>query len=155
MLSPVSLQTNIAAFLAPCPRLCVSQHGTFCLTPGGNTGANYPAWSPPTPGSQTSGDAVCSRPLSPPALACLSSLSTHHQHHHQHGPVSGTSGLCHKHQCAWDTGTGCHLEQRQRQWLPGAGNVSCELTLVAIRAIERRGRGHGVRTRMRRRLTTQ
>ena len=64
--------------------------------------------------------------LSPPALACLSSLSTHHQHHHQHGPVSGTSGLCHKHQCAWDTGTWCHLEQqRQRQWLPGAGE--CEL----------------------------
>ena len=57
-----------------------------------------PLWSPPTPGSQTSGDAVC-RPLSPPALACLSSLSTHRQHHHQHGPVSGTSEtLCHKHQ---------------------------------------------------------
>ena len=81
----------------PLSRLCVSQHGTFCLTPGGNTGAITVV----TTHTRVSDIRRCSMqtPLSPPALACLSSLSTHRQHHHQHGPVSGTSEtLCHKHQ---------------------------------------------------------
>ena len=150
MLSPLSLQTNIAAFLAPWPRLCVSQHGTFCLTPGGNTGANYRGQPPVvTSGHHPHpmwGHAVCRHPSlpSPRALSCLSSLSTHSQHHHQHGPgvrnirgsVSQTSGHvthCHT-RGAWDRGQARGVTLEPRTKTMAAWCRECELCSQMIAA---------------------
>ena len=146
MLSPLSLlgADQHCGIPGPLSRLCVSQHGTFCLTPGGNT--------------PITGRAPCHHPH-----------SSHTRHYA--GPVSAgltpsclhtvniiiNTACCQEHQrlcvtnirtsCAWDSGTGCHLEETKtmaawcRECEPQPNDrFSSELTLVAIRAIERRGR---------------
>ena len=134
MLSPVSLQTNIVAFLAPWPRLCVSQHGTFCLTPGGNTGANYRGqWSPPTPDVRPCSMQTPVTCLTPGPLVFVLAVYTP-------STSSPTWARCQEHRCHKHQdmshivtprvrGTGDRLEVSpwspgQRQWLPGVGNVS-------------------------------
>ena len=145
VVTSLSLQTNIAAFLAPCPRLCVSQHGTFCLTPGGNTGANYLLYGHhPHPGPWHQAMQCAADPCHPrPSRVCPRCLHTiniiinmapcqEHQDSVTNINVRGTQGH------------GVTLNSRDKDngcLVPG--NVSCELTLVGIRAIERRGRDMG------------
>ena len=128
MLSPDSLQTNIAAFLAPWPRLCLSQHETFCLTPGGNTPITGPAHCGhhPHPGLRHQAMQYADPPVTPgPRVFVLAvytpstSSSTRPGVRNIRDSVSQTSG----HHVRGTLGQGVTL-RRQRQWLPGAGNVS-------------------------------
>ena len=150
MLSPDSLQTNIAAFLAPWPRLCVSQHGAFCLTLGGNTPITGPALCGhhPHPGLRHQAMQYADPCHPRPSRVCPRCLHTVNiiinmarcQEHQR---------LCHKHQdimCVghWDKvspwgdkDNGCLVPG---MWAEPNGRLGSELTLVAIRAIERRGR---------------
>ena len=103
MLSLVSLQTNIVAFLAPWSRLVSPATGHFVSHPGVTrqlpAGPRVTTHTPLTPGSM---QARCLL-VSPPS--CLHTVNI------IINTVSEHQSLCHKHQdnsYAWDW-TGCHL----------------------------------------------